>query len=304
MPKLEYYGIQDRDLAWFRSYLSNRKQYTRVNGVDSSIQEMKIGVPQGSRLGPLLFLIYISDLPRALKISRMSVFADDKRLYHQSSDISLLNEAINEDLTYVDNWLKGNKLSLNVVKTHSMRISTKPKLKALKSKNESLRLKIHVDELEVVQKTKYLGVLRDNCLDWKGHIKVTSSKVTKAVGFLRHANPLLPEETLNTLYTGIIEPHFRYCCLVWGCSGVTEINQLQKLQNRAARTVTGSSFDTPCQPLIKKLGWKTIDQLITSETYIMVYKSLHELAPQYMCNLFTRASQLASRCLRNTLTDL
>ena len=113
---------------------------------------MKIGVPQGSCLEPLLFLIYINDLPRALKISRMSMFADDACLYHQSSDISLLSEAINKDLTYVDNWLKGNKLSINVIKTHSMLISTKLKLKALKSKSESLRLKIHVDELEVLQK--------------------------------------------------------------------------------------------------------------------------------------------------------
>ena len=190
--KLEYCGIQGRGLAGFISYLSNRKQYTRVNGVDSSIQELKIGVPQGSCLGPLLFLIYINDLPRALKILRMSMFADDTYLDHQSCDISLLNEAINADLTYVDNWLKGNSLSLNVMKNHSMLISTKPELKALKSKNESLRLKIHVDELEVVQKAKYLGVQIDNSLDWKEHIKVTSSKVSKAVGFLRHAKPFLP----------------------------------------------------------------------------------------------------------------
>ena len=158
--------------------------------------------------------------------------------------------------------------------------------------------------LKFVQKTKYLGVQIDKSLDWKEHIKITSSNVSKAVGFLRHAKPFLPEETLKTLYTGIIEPQFCYCCLVWGCSGDSEINQLQKLQNRAARIVTGSSFDTPCQPLIKELGWKTIDQIITSETNFMVFKSLHELAPQYMCNLFTRASQLTSRYLRNTLTDL
>ena len=84
-----------------------------------------------------------------------------------------------------------------------MLISTKPKLKALKSKNASLRLKIHVDELEVVQKTKYLGVQIEKSLDWKEDIKVTSSKVSKAVGFSRPAKPFLPEETLNTLYTGI-----------------------------------------------------------------------------------------------------
>ena len=100
--KLEYYGIQVRDLERFRSYLSNRKQHTRVNGVDSSIQEIKIGVPQGSCLGSFLFLIYTNDPARALKISRMFMFTDDKCLYHQCSDIALLNEAINKDLTHVD----------------------------------------------------------------------------------------------------------------------------------------------------------------------------------------------------------
>ena len=132
--KLEYYGIKGRDIAWLKSYLSNRKQFTRVNCVDSSIQEIKIGVPQGSCLGPLLYLFYVNDLPRAVQNSRMSMYADDTCLSHQSRNLSLLNEAINEDLTRVDNWLKGNKLSLQVMKTHCMLISTKPKRKALKSK--------------------------------------------------------------------------------------------------------------------------------------------------------------------------
>ena len=90
--KLEYYGIQGWDLAWFKSYLSNRKQFTRVNGVDSSIHEMKIGIPQGSCLGPHLFLICINYLPRTVQNSRMSMFTDDTCLYHQSSNISLLNQ--------------------------------------------------------------------------------------------------------------------------------------------------------------------------------------------------------------------
>ena len=93
------------------------------------------------------------------------MFSYDTYLYHQSNDTSLLNEAINEDLMHVDNWLTGHKYSLNVMKTHFMLISTKPKLKALKSKSESLRLKIHVDELDVAQKTKYIGVQIDNYLD-------------------------------------------------------------------------------------------------------------------------------------------
>ena len=84
------------------------------------------------------------------------------------------------------------------------------------------------------------------------------------------------------MYTGIVEPHFRYCCSVWGCCGLTEINHLQKLQNRAARIITGSRFDAPGLPFVKRLGWETIDELISSESNIMVVKSLHGLAPQYI----------------------
>ena len=105
------------------------------------------------------------------------------------------------------------------------------------------------------------------------------------------------------MYTGIVEPHFRYCSSVWGCCGLTEINQLQKLQNRAARIITGSRFDAPGLPLAKRLGWKKIDELISSESNIMVFKSLHGLAPQYMRNIFTKTFKLTSRNLRNSATD-
>ena len=107
-----------------------------------------------------------------------------------------------------------------------------------------------------------------------------------------------------TLYTGIVEPHFRYCCSVWGCAGSTELNQLQKLQTRAARIITNSNFDTPSRPLIDQLGWKTIEQLVASESKTMVFKSLHELAPQYLCDLFTINSKCSSYVLRNSETDL
>ena len=234
----------------------------------------------------------------------MSMYADDTSLCYQSHDMTRLNEAINSDLRKLDAWLQGNKLSLNVAKTHSMLISTKQKHNILQGQNEDLKLKIRDNELEVVKKTKYLGLQIDCSLDWKEHIKAISAKVSRAVGFLKHAKSFLPKETLQTLYRGIVEPHFRYCCSVWGCAGSTEINQLQKLQKRAARIITNSSFDAPSRPLIEGLGWKTVDELITGESKTMVFKSLNELAPQYMCDLFTRNSLCSSYSLRNTGTDL
>ena len=142
------------------------------------------------------------------------MYADDTSLCYQSHDLTRLNEAINSDLRKLDTWLQGNKLSLNVTKTHSMLISTKQKHNILKGQNEDLKLKIRDNELEVVKKTKYLGLQIDCSLDWKEQIKAVSAKVSRAVGFLKHAKSFLPKETLQTLYTGIVEPHFRYCCSV------------------------------------------------------------------------------------------
>ena len=241
-------------LSWFKSYLRNRKQFCRVNGVDSETGDIEVGVPQGSCLGPLLSLVYINDLPQAVLDSNVSMYADDTSLCYQSHDLTRLNEAINSDLRKLDTWLQGNKLSLNVAKTHSMLISTKQKHNILKGQNEDLQLKIRDNELEVVKKTKYLGLQIDCSLNWKEQIKAVSAKVSRALEFLRHAKSFLPKETLQTLYTGIFEPHFRYCCSVWGCAGSTEISQLQKLQKRAARIITNSSFDAPSRPLTKGLG--------------------------------------------------
>ena len=109
-----------------------------------------------------------------------------------------------------------------------MLVSTKQKHNILQSRNEELDFKICDNELEKMQKTKYLGVQIDNSLNWKEHIKTVSAKVSRAIGFLKHAKTFLPQETLNT---GIVEPHFRYCCSVWGCASSTKLSQLQKLQN-------------------------------------------------------------------------
>ena len=210
------------ELSWFRSYVSNRKQFRRVKGVNSDIGEIEVGVPQGSCLGPLLFLVYINDLPEAVQGSSVTMYADDTSLCHQSHDLTHLNEAINSDLSKLEACLQGNKLSLNVAKTHSMVISTKQKYNSLKIRSEALELKIRDNELEVAQKTKYLGVQ----IDWKEQIKTVSANVSRAIDFLRRAKSFLPLASLKTLYTGIVEPHFRYCCSVWGCAGSTDINQL------------------------------------------------------------------------------
>ena len=178
----------------------------RVNGIDSETERIEVGVPQGSCLVPLLFLVYINDLPCAVKNSTTSMYADDTTLFFRSKNIDDLNEAINSDLRDLDSWLSGNKLSLNVAKTQGMLICTKNKQRSLESTSESLCLKIRDNDLALVEKTKYLGVQVDNSLDWKEHIKSVSAKVSRAVGLLKYAKRFLPQNSLKTLYTSIVEP--------------------------------------------------------------------------------------------------
>ena len=125
--KLEHYDIQQRGFAWLESYLYSQRQFCRVNGVNSKMEKIEVGVPQGTCLGPLLFLIYINDLPHAIQNSAVSMYADDMSLCYQTSDINNHNNAMNSDRMQLDTWLKDNKLSLHVAKTNRMSIATKQK---------------------------------------------------------------------------------------------------------------------------------------------------------------------------------
>ena len=141
-------------------------------------------------------------------------------------------------------------------------------------------------------------------LNFKGHIKALSAKIGRAVGFLKHTINFLTQNTLKTVCTGIVEPHFRYCCPVLGNYGATENNHLKKLQNRTGMILTNSHFDADFRPLLNTLGLKSIQDLIDTEIRTMVFKALYCLAPKYLSNLFVRNSEGHLRVLCITNTDL
>ena len=198
----------------------------------------------------------------------------------------------------------GNKLSLNVAKTHSMLIASQQKHKSLTHSEIRFDPKIREKEIEKICKAKYLDVQIDDNLNWKEHIRAVSAKVSRAVGFLKYSKRYLPISAVKTLYTSIVEPHFQYCCSVWSCCNAAEIKHLQRLQNRAAGIVTNSSFDAAIKPMFESLGWKTIQQLINTQSKIVTFKSLRNLAPRYLCELFNKNSSCSSRNLCNTNTDV
>jgi len=144
----------------------------------------------------------------------------------------------------------------------------------------------------------------DQLLNWEVKISTIKKKASKGIGTLKYSKKYLPLLTIQSMYRGLIEPYFRYCCPVWGSCGSTAINELQKLQNRTTRIVTNSRYDASLKPIIKKLGWHTVSETIKMETLSMVYKSINDVGPTYLTEVFSRLSDTNKRELRNARSDL
>ena len=173
LTKLSHYGIRGVPLLWFQSYLSNRQQFVTYNGVSSSVKTVKCGVPQGSILGPLLFLIYINDLVNVCSHCLPILFADDTNLFVSGVDMSHISEIVSKELAELSQWLKVNKLSLNLKKTQYMIFSRR------KSKDETINIKIDDQSISETKSSKFLGVYIDNSLNWKTHISYIAGKISR-----------------------------------------------------------------------------------------------------------------------------
>ena len=197
IKKLEFYVIKNTALRWFISYLSQRKQVCKIGSSVSEIKEITTGVPQGSNLGPLLFLLYINDLPNCLKSSVPALFADDSNLSVCGVTTEEIEDKLETYLNNVHNLLLINKLTLNVQKTEYMLIGSRQKLSQLKSGPD---LHIGSEGISRVSSTKTLGVLIDENIAWGNHIDYVAKKAAKGMGLLRRSKDLLDSNTLKTIY--------------------------------------------------------------------------------------------------------
>jgi len=188
LKKLQHYGIRGNALHWFDSYLSHRTQIVKYNNIISDQNVVKCGVPQGSILGPILFLLYINDLSAVSKILFTLMFADDTNMFIQGKDVNKMEECVNEEMEKVVKWLHCNKLSLNVDKTHTMIFSNNRLLN-----NRKMNVFIQGTLIETVYKTKFLGVIIDNNLQWKDHINYLCNKISKGIGIIKKSKRYLEQ---------------------------------------------------------------------------------------------------------------
>ena len=269
LQKLHHYGIRGSAMKWFQSYLSDRNQYVTYNGTESSKRAIKCGVPQGSILGPLLFLIYINDLSKVCNYMMPLLFADDTNLFASGLDVNKVQQEVEIELNQISEWLKIDKLSLNIKETHFIVFTNKNVLKPV------LQISIDGHKIDETDRTKFLGVVIDSKLTWKHHISYITVKIAKGIGVITKARKLLDKDTLITLYYTFIYPYLCYCNHVWGNTYVIYLEKLYLMQKNIVRIMHGVKPRTHNKPLFegaKILNIFQINEYLIGKFMFSVYK--------------------------------
>lgn len=269
LDKLFVYGIRGNAHNWFKSYLAHRKQCTSFNNVSSPYTLSACGVPQGSILGPILFLIYINDIIHSSNKLKFLLFADDTTIFIQGHDLEDITDTLNTELINVSNWIMSNKLTLNINKTKFMISSP------LTTQPVHTSIKINNFALNVVTDFKFLGITIDNKLKWKQHIDMVKSKVALLTGVIYRLRDCLNQNSLRQIYLSLIYPHLLYCCAIWGGAYNTFIDSLIISQKKLLRVMFFKDRYAHTNCIFRDFRLLKLPDIIYLQTNLFVHKALH-----------------------------
>ena len=282
LDKLNYYGIRGTALNLIKNYLSDRKQFVHYNNVDSEHQNISCGVPQGSILGPLLFIIYINDIVNVSDLIYLILYADDTNVFVSHESPIEASRIANVEISKLNIWFKINKLSLNVKKTKAMFFSPKKEV----FNNEGVNLSINDIPIDVTDHTKFLGVTIDNKLDWSKHISFINNKISKSVGILCKARHKLFTSALISLYNTLVLPYLTYCIVIWGKTYKKLMRSVFILHKKIMRIITFSDYRAHTNELFKKHKVLKFESLYDYFSGILMYKSYHRTLPSFYNDFF------------------
>lgn len=274
IEKLKHYGLSGTSLSLVRNYLSGRTQYVEIGDIQSSLLPIITGVPQGSILGPLFFLIYINDISESSNLFNFINYADDTTLFVTLKYDKLrtpTDTELNNELNSINRWLISNKLSLNTSKTKCMIFHT-PQKKVIPP-----CLKIEGKTIEYVDQFPLLGITIEKNLSWSAHKKYIGKKISKVTFILSKLRHYLTQGTLKSIYNALINSHLNYGILCWGYNG----DDIYKLQKRAIRIISHCKYNAHTQPLYKALRILKFPDVLTRKIYKFYYRLGHNCLPKY-----------------------
>ena len=277
LEKLTYYGVSGMSNSLIKNYLTNRKQFVEFDGVKSDMLNISTGVPQGSVLGPLLFIIYLNDISKASEIFKLICYADDTSIFStlgsfkSNTTVTKSDTMINEELEKINCWLKVNKLSLNIDKTKFVVFYPHQK--------RVIKPDLFIDGIKIdcISSFNFLGITINDKMSWKNHIDIICGKISRAIGTLNRLKHFLPLHAKLCIYNSLILPHINYGILLWGHT----CDRILKLQKKAMRIIKLCKYNAHTDPLFKSLNLLKVQDIFKVFQMKFYHKYTNGKLPNY-----------------------
>jgi hypothetical protein len=297
--KLKQHGIKGKLLSWLMNYLKDRQQRVTINGATSEWGDIEAGVPQGSVLGPLLFLIFINDVTHVTKFCKIRLFADDTCLFIEVDNHEEAARMLNEDLISINDWSKKWLVSFSPKKTEEMIITNK-------APTNHPAIKLNNYPIKTVEHHKHLGLTFSNDLTWKKHVYEIGKKAFNCLGLLRPHKMSMDRRTLETLYKSFIRPVLEYADVVWHIPSDNRhvLDILERVQLEAARVVTGATRRCSTEGLYAEVGWEKLSMRRNFHRALQMFKITIDKAPQYLQDLIPNPITARTRYTLRNRNDL